>query len=530
MEIPWYWREIIWLWDGDTLVPLRCSGGGVMSVFSNEIKGGRAIGGCSSDSIPVRKIADGLGLGYCLDMEGDILAVSAPFSTKPARRFRPAVSHCGSVLIYEKNRGGTDNWGFVKEIYTSDADVWDMLYAVSLSGHRLVAGAHKAEAQTGHNHGLAYVFYKNHGGTDHWGEVKKLQPSRPDTFGHFGAAVAIDGDLIAVAAPQEAHTRRFSQQRVPRAGAVYLFQKDAGGTDNWGEIARLTASDYRTHQFFGMSVAIQGDLLIVGCPYDTTNGFWSGAVYFYKKDHGGTNNWGQWKKIIGDTLGRFGTSLNIQGNRIAVGAPYNGPTYYNPLLPGYANGAVYVYERHAGGPDNWGPVARCTVSTPPTGRPRRSLGGISRAHLLTNQYNSGFSGPSNGVSLSGNELAAGAPSYPDTAAIRSGAFLFDLPVVLHQPEPLPQAEEVGPAYDQASIAPNPSNGSTWLHLPSSDYKYAQAECLDVHGHAVLRRQAFACGTTSQLKLKGAPPGLYFLRITWPNGHSKVLKLVLQAER
>jgi hypothetical protein len=37
-------------------------------------------------------------------------------------------------------------------------------------------------------------------------------------------------------------------------GAAYIFKRNQGGTNNWGEIKKLIASDARSIDFFGISV------------------------------------------------------------------------------------------------------------------------------------------------------------------------------------------------------------------------------------------------------------------------------------
>ncbi len=66
------------------------------------------------------------------------------------------------------------------------------------------------------------------------------------------------------------------------SGSTYIFARNQGGPDNWGEVSKLTSSDGAADDKFGISVAISGDLAIVGAGYHDDNGDNSGAAYVYK--------------------------------------------------------------------------------------------------------------------------------------------------------------------------------------------------------------------------------------------------------
>ena len=51
-------------------------------------------------------------------------------------------------------------------------------------------------------------------------------------------------------------------------GAAYVFERNLGGADAWGEAAILHASDAQREDFFGRSVAISGFTAIVGAPHE----------------------------------------------------------------------------------------------------------------------------------------------------------------------------------------------------------------------------------------------------------------------
>src|SRR5207253_2576706 len=113
-------------------------------------------------------------------------------------------------------------------------------------------GAYNKNSQTG----AAYVYSRNQGGVDNWGEVKKLTASDGASPDQFGISVAISGDTIVVGA----------YNKNSSTGAAYVYSRNQGGVDNWGEVKKLTASDAHGFDEFGVSVAISGDTIVVGAP------------------------------------------------------------------------------------------------------------------------------------------------------------------------------------------------------------------------------------------------------------------------
>ena len=81
---------------------------------------------------------------------------------------------------------------------------------------------------------FAYIFERNQGGTNAWGEVKKLLAKRWCNTYYFGFSVAISGNTVVVGA----YT---NDRALPIQGSAYLFERDQGGVNNWGEVKKLLA-------------------------------------------------------------------------------------------------------------------------------------------------------------------------------------------------------------------------------------------------------------------------------------------------
>jgi hypothetical protein len=101
-------------------------------------------------------------------------------------------------------------------------------------------------------------------------------------------------------------------------------------------ISPLRMLTTNSFDFFGASISLVGSTLAVGARFDDQGGSDRGAVYIINKDAGGSNNWGVVKKVINgpgtntatlnfinissNTSDSFGYSVSISGNMVAIGA------------------------------------------------------------------------------------------------------------------------------------------------------------------------------------------------------------------
>jgi len=286
-----------------------------------------------------------------LDFFGYSVGLSGDYAVAGAQYVDDGGTDRGAAYIFDRNYGGNNNWGQVAKLVASDAEDSDVFgRSVAIDGDYVVVGA-ISEDGGGIDRGAAYVFYRNQGGTDSWGQVAKLVASDAEDVDEFGYSVAIDGDYVVVGAIFEDGLGSYR-------GAAYVFDRNQGGTDNWGQVAKLVASDAEDNDQFGNSVAISGDNVVVGARYEDGLGTNRGAAYVFGRNEGGTDNWGQVTKITAsnpEDAAYFGYSVAVSGDFAVVGA-------YGENGTGTNRGAVYVYDRTQGGPDAWGQVAKLTAS------------------------------------------------------------------------------------------------------------------------------------------------------------------------
>ena len=128
--------------------------------------------------------------------------------------------------------------------------------------------------------GAAYVFVRR-GST--WSQEAYLKADSPVSNQFFGAGVAISQDTVAVGAVGNIPP----QTNLPHRGSVHIYVRTAG---EWTKQQTLTPSNTGNQDMFGFSLALQGDTLAVGAPYESTVSPWGGAVFVYKREGGKWND------------------------------------------------------------------------------------------------------------------------------------------------------------------------------------------------------------------------------------------------
>jgi hypothetical protein len=203
-----------------------------------------------------------------------------------------------------------------------------------------------------------YVFTRDSGGA--WAQQAFVKASNSDANDLFGLSAALSGvgNTLAVGAVDEdsAATGVNGDQAdnsAPRAGAVYVFDRDSGGA--WTQTAYVKASNSDANDLFGLSTALSGDgnTLAVGAVDEDSaatgvNGDQAdnsqqnaGAVYVFTRDSGGV--WAQqaYVKSSNSSSGKvFGWSviMSSDGDALAVSA-----------FDEETAGAVYVFTRDSEG-------------------------------------------------------------------------------------------------------------------------------------------------------------------------------------
>ena len=344
--------------------------------------------------------------------------------------------------------------------------------AAAISGDQVLV----AEVNDVRAPGAVYVYGKQGGS---WAQLHRLTAESPAAGDRFGAAIAASGSRLIVGSTQQGGGQ----------GAAFVFEKQG---DGWRQIASLTASGGAAGDSLGTSVAIDGDVALVGAGGADSG---RGAVYVFRPDgsgawtqsariaapdgtvpddryaevvalHGGTavvaaaradsgrgavhlyrgDGWPQVDRIVPDSLtanARFGSAIAVGEDVALIGAPgYQG-----------FRGAVYGYSPSDAG---WTPAGR----VPFEGTPQERFGSA--------------------ISISGLEAWVAAPGADRFAgavyAVGPATFTGGEPVKLNLVDSLPQGGAFGGA-----IALGESVAA--VGLPGEDYGMGSAAIFERSGDA-----------------------------------------------
>ena len=275
---------------------------------------------------------------------------------------------------------------FIKSVNLDVNDYFGRV--VAISGDTLVTGAHGEDSSqttitngpsasadnslTGS--GAVYVYKRIN---TIWAQEAYLKAVNSNSNDYFGYSIALSGDTLAVASPNEDSNQTSitndstasSDNSASNAGAVYLYKRNGS---NWVQQAFVKAANSSAGDNFGSSLSLSGDVLVVGSSTEDssqntiTNGVSanpdnsssnSGAAYIYRRTG---SEWAQEAFVKADnaqSLDYFGTAVSVSRDTLAVGAPYE-DSNQNTITNGNtasgnnsasSSGAVYVYRRGSSG-------------------------------------------------------------------------------------------------------------------------------------------------------------------------------------
>jgi hypothetical protein len=153
-------------------------------------------------------------MGAAVAITGGTVAVGAP-----------ELGQTGAVYLFGRDTGGADQWGYITTLVGSEPDPWDACgYSLGFDGGTLLVGCSGPIGGDGE----LYVFEHGGGDADDWSETKIIvNPEAVSGSNRFGGRVSLSGDLAAIGAT-DPEGCSLSQE------AVYLFLRNHGGAGSWG--------------------------------------------------------------------------------------------------------------------------------------------------------------------------------------------------------------------------------------------------------------------------------------------------------
>ena len=235
--------------------------------------------------------------------------------------------------------------------------------SVEIDGGTIVICSEAAEDERGECYVYTLDSLINSNSQYHWDTI--LSPEQLNPGDNFGASVALSGNYLVVGASDADNDK----------GTVYVYHKNNNEWD-LDTILKLEDSNRRTGGFFGKSVGISSNFIVVGAEGDGNRSI-KGSAYLYKKESG---IWQIIEELDTNTtlpMDAYGCSIAIRDStQVFVGAPR-----------AENKGLVYIFKSE----NNWGEPTVRDLST-------------------------GFTGFGNSMDISGDFAIIGAPFEDDKGA------------------------------------------------------------------------------------------------------------------
>ncbi len=244
--------------------------------------------------------------------------------------------NAGAVHVYEKVSG---QWIFQATLLAPDGQSgWQFGAHVAISGDRIAVGS-PLNNTAGTQAGSVYTYEQVAGS---WIHEQTLVPSSLQGGDTFGNDIDLLGNTLIVSATGD-------DDKGADAGAAYVYTH---GTE-WAQSTKITAADGQAGDLFGAAVALGTDKIAVSASGDDDNGSGSGSVYIYETISGGLTLGTKVTASDGSANDYFGHAIAIQGNYLAVGAPFVDDIGFN-------SGATYLFKRNTMGA--WHQIQKFTPS------------------------------------------------------------------------------------------------------------------------------------------------------------------------
>ncbi len=337
--------------------------------------------------LAVDRASDNEILGNREDFFGESVAVEDNVAVIGAALKSQGGENSGAVYLYNMTTGNLITRLLPFSPINDDTSFNFYGFSVGISDNYIVVGAPGDVEGANGGGGAAYIYRASNRQV-----VSKIFAGDPDFADNFGRRVAVSNRTAVISSP-------FDDDRGVDSGSVYLFNAATAQQQR-----KITANDGAADDLFGLSVAINDQVLAVGAPFDDDHGASSGAVYLFNATTGQ-----QISKITaadGQAGARFGDAVDIDGATLLVGAPLDNGV-----------GAAYLFE-----------IATAT----------------QQAKLVASdgQAGDGFGGS---VSISGSNVVIGAVGDDDNGSLAGSIYLFTLggtPPPTPTPGPTPTATPV----------------------------------------------------------------------------------------
>lgn len=231
----------------------------------------------------------------------------------------------GSVYIFKKSKNG---------FWTEQQKISPPEGLVGFFGFQVKFHEDQAFVSVFQSNGSGKILIYQQAGRKNWTLFQELVPQDAQKGMRFGSSLSLNGDQAVIGSYWDSESEF-------HAGSAYIFEKDENGV--WAEQQKIMPAGLAANDFFGHSVSMDQDQLIVGAYGDDEKGIAAGSVYLFEKNSAG--NWNKKQKFMASDAAadsRFGKSVAIAENKFIVGASSHS-------LNGIKSGKAYFFEKGANG-------------------------------------------------------------------------------------------------------------------------------------------------------------------------------------
>jgi Ca2+-binding RTX toxin-like protein len=246
------------------------------------------------------------------DQFGFSVAIDGDYAVVGARLDDTGGTNTGAAYVYDTTTGN-----LLHTFNNPTPSSFDLFgHSVAIDGDYAVVGAYLNDIGAS-GAGSAYIYDVTTGNL-----LFTLNNPTPENSDHFGFSVAIDGGYAIIGSNQE-------NTGATSAGSAYIYDVTTGNL-----LFTLNNPTPNNGDFFGYSVAVDGNYAVVGTTNDDTGATSAGSAYIYDVTTG--NLLFTLSNPIPGNFDHFGTSVAIDGNIITIGTLEDDTVGLNA-------GAVYTY-------------------------------------------------------------------------------------------------------------------------------------------------------------------------------------------
>lgn len=253
-----------------------------------------------------------------------------PLKSEPASGAEPVPACAASGTTFELQQ----------QFLASNPDAGDRFAsALAMSDHTIAIAAESEDSEAAGldgdqtdnslaNAGAVYLWECQDGA---WRQTHYLKAAQTAQNDYFGSSLALYGDTLIVGAKGR------TVEGKSYVGAAFVYRKSQ---DGWLQVATLTEPSLPANALYGYSVAISGDVAVVGAPGVDSN---AGKLFFYRRTG---DSWTLEDAVSGTDGAYLGRKVALSGETVITNS----------------TGAALVYERSAQGNGSVGWTLRASLS------------------------------------------------------------------------------------------------------------------------------------------------------------------------